>query len=79
MSLRSIPTMKYGGLDMKPVDEEVLVYKRQIADDPKAEIAVVVLNMGTNTKTVKLNEVFSGLPAEMKSVVASVHSTIAPG
>ena len=79
MALRQNPTMKYGEIDLKPVDDELLVYKRQIKNNTDADIVVVVLNFERNTKTVDLNQHLSGLPKKMKTVVASVHSTIAPG
>lgn len=79
MVLRKNPTLKYGELDLKAVDDEVLVYKRQIKNNAQADIVVVVLNFEGNTKTVNLNDHLDGLPAKMKTVVASVHSKIAPG
>lgn len=79
MVLRQNPTVKYGEFDLKPVDDELLVYKRQIKNDTQADIVVVVLNFEGNTKTVNLNDHLDGLPDKMKTVVASIHSTIAPG
>lgn len=79
MVLRQNPTVKYGEFDLKPVDDELLVYKRQLKNDAQADIVVVVLNFEGNTKTVNLNDHLDGLPNKMKTVVASIHSTIAPG
>lgn len=79
MTLRKNPTMKYGGFEIKATDEELLVYKRQIADEPKADIVVVVLNLETNTRTIDLSDFFNGLPKQMKVVVSSVHSSFDPG
>lgn len=79
MALRRNPTMKYGGLEIKAIDEEVLVYRRQMADDPNADIVIVLLNLGTNTRTINLMEHFNDLPKEMRVTVASVHSTIEIG
>lgn len=78
MTLRQNPTMKYGELDIKAIDDEILLYKREIKDDPSADIVIVILNLGTNTRTVDLTEHFSNIPREMVAVITSVHSTTAP-
>lgn len=57
------------------IDEELLVFKRQIKDDAKADIVVVLINLEGNTRTVNLNDYLSGLPEKMKTVVASIHAT----
>lgn len=79
MALRQNPTLKYGEIDLKSVDDEVLVYKRQIKNNAQADIVAVVLNFEGNTKTINLNDHLDGLPEKMKTVTASIHSTIAPG
>lgn len=79
MGLRENPTMKYGSLELKPIGEDLLVYKRQIDDDPDADIIIVILNLESHTKKVNLNEVFKHLPKIMITAVASIHSTIQIG
>ncbi|XP_037034887.1 maltase A1-like [Bradysia coprophila] len=79
MELRKQPTMKYGDLEIKAVDEELLVYKRQMTDDPDADIVIVVLNLERNSKIIDLGELFNGLPKQMKVVVTSIHSPFEPG
>lgn len=78
--LRRNPTMKYGELEIAAVDEDVLIYKRQIAGDDKADVITVVLNLGTTDKVVDLSAHFNALPGEMTVPVVSIHSTtIKPG
>lgn len=74
MELRENPTMKYGGLKLNAVDEELFVYKRAIANQPDADIVVVVLNLGLNKKNVNLNDYLDNLPKELKVVTASIHA-----
>lgn len=78
MTLRQNPTMKYGEFEIKAIDDEMLLYKRQIKDEPSADIVIVILNLGSNTRTVDLTEHFSNIPKETEAVITSVHSTTAP-
>lgn len=73
-SLRQNPTFKYGSLKIVAVDDELLVYKRQIDDQPTADIFIIALNFGASLKSVDLNLSFDGLPEKMNVVVASIHS-----
>lgn len=66
--------MKFGGIEIDAYDTEILLYKRSIADDPNADIIVVILNLEGNQKTINLNDKLSGLPATMQVVTSSVHS-----
>lgn len=71
IALRQNPTMKYGGLQMKVINNAVLVYKRQMKkrnnglksmrDSDHFDIIVVLLNFSTQTQSVKLNCVFKDL------------------
>ncbi|XP_031624579.1 probable maltase [Contarinia nasturtii] len=80
ITLRENPTIKYGTLQLAAIDEEVLAYKREIEGDPKADIIVMVLNLGTSNKTVDLKAHFSNLPKNMRVSIVSIHSkTIKPG
>lgn len=76
VSLRQSPVFKYGSLTMKSTnDGKVLVYKREIANDPNADIFVIVLNL-SNGMVVKtdLKSTLRGLPEKMEVVVSSVHT-----
>lgn len=78
--LRRNPTMKYGKLELAAADEDVLIYKRQIEDNDKADVITVVLNLGTTDKIVDLSAHFNALPEQMTVPVVSIHSTtIKPG
>ncbi|XP_055312583.1 maltase A1-like [Sitodiplosis mosellana] len=78
--LRRTKTLKYGGLQLAAVDEDVLVYKRQIAGDATADVIAVVLNLGTIDKYFDLTYYLSALPEKMTVSVVSIHSTtINPG
>lgn len=77
ISIRTNPTLKYGGLQLNAVDDDILVYKRQIDGQTvkEAEIVVVVLNLGTADKVVNVSASLDGIPSELKVVVSSIHST----
>lgn len=79
MELRENPTMKYGDLTLTPVDGEVLLYKREIKNDPDADIIIVVLNLEPHRRTINLKKYFKHLPTKMRTAVASVHSPLQPG
>lgn len=74
VALRQTSTFKYGGLQIEAFDDDLLVYKREINDQPNADILVVVLNFGESTKTVDLSARFSGLPARLQVAISSIHS-----
>lgn len=76
-SLRENPTIKYGGFDMKVVNNDVIVYKRQARQDYNAsDVIVVLLNLGTKVQIVTLDTVFSELPQNMTVVTSSIQSTL---
>lgn len=78
--LRENPTMKYGGIQIVAVDDDLLVYKRQIYGNGTADVIVIALNLGTSDKVVDLNHHLSELPEKMDVSVVSIHSTaISPG
>lgn len=77
MSLRQNPTMKYGGLKVSAVNEDVLIYMRSIDDKPDADVIVILLNLGRSYQPVELPHYFQGqLPQQMKVVTVSIHSEI---
>lgn len=77
ISIRTNPTLKYGGLQLNAVDDDILVYKRQIEgqSEKDAEIVVVVLNLGASDKVVNVSASLDGIPSTLKVVVSSIHST----
>lgn len=79
IALRENPTMKHGGLQIVPIDTEVMAYKRAIENYPQADIVAVVLNLEGNTKTINLNAYLSNLPTKMTVVVSSIHSALVKG
>lgn len=76
ISLREDATFKYGGLQIAAVDDDVLVYKREILgqSETNGNIFVVVLNFGATDKVVDLNASLNGIPSKLKVVVSSIHS-----
>lgn len=72
--LRQNQSMKYGGVKLVPIDTEIMVYKRSIENDSKADVIVVILNLEGSYKTVDLSAHLEDLPAKMEVAVASVHS-----
>lgn len=74
IALRQYETLKYGGLEMHAVNDDLLIYKREISDKPDSTIFVVLLNLGNSYRTVELNTFFKQLPRQMRVVLASIHS-----
>lgn len=74
MTIRENPTMKYGELTMYAVNSDVLIYKREINGQQNADVFIVLLNLGTEYKTVELNYYFKGLPQQMTVAAVSIHS-----
>lgn len=80
MMIRENPTMKYGALTMFAVNNDILIYKREINGQKNADVFVVLLNLGTEYKTVELSYYFKGLPEQMTVAVVSIESeTLAIG
>lgn len=75
IDLRQNPTLKYGGFEIKAVDERMLVYKRQIYDQHDADIFVIVLNLDNKYKHVDLYHHLSNLPPKFEVIVSSIHTT----
>lgn len=53
--LRQILTMRYGDLNIKAVNNDVLIYKREIEGKANADVIVVLLNLGYDYRPVELN------------------------
>lgn len=75
IDLRQNPTLKYGGFEIKAVDERMLVYKRQIYDQHDADIFVIMLNLDKKYKHIDLYQYLSHLPPKFEVIVSSIHTT----
>lgn len=86
IKLRKTPTMKHGDLDIRAINENVLIYKRQIKRHSKyahgkciankPDVYVIILNLGPADETVCVKCIFGQLvPQRMKVMVASIQST----
>lgn len=73
MELRQHPTMKYGALDLKAVDDDLLIYKRE-SSVSGPDVIVILLNFGGAQKTVNLRSHYGHLPKTMKVATISVHA-----
>lgn len=75
ISLRQHPTMKYGAFDIKLINEDVIVYKRQMKGKNDLDVFVIVLNLGTSKRTIRLRHLFKELvPQRMTVAISSIHS-----
>lgn len=74
MSIRQHPTIKYGTLDLRAVDEDVLIYKREIENQSDADVFVILLNLGISYKNIQLSYYFKNLPSKMEVATISIHS-----
>lgn len=77
VSLRQHHVFKYGSLTMKSTsDGNLLVYKREIPNDPHADIFVIVLNLsnGLELANININSILDDLPMTMEVVVSSIQS-----
>lgn len=76
MAIRQNPSIKYGGLKMRAVNKDVLIYKRSIDEDNTSDVIVVLLNLGSSYRPVSLSYYFQNLPQQMKVAAVSIHSEI---
>lgn len=74
IALRENPTMISGKYDIKALDDDVLIYKREITDEQTGDVIVVILNLGRELKTIQLNTIYPKLPAKMEIAVVSIQS-----
>lgn len=74
MALRQNPTFTHGTIEINTVNDDVLIYKREIDGQKEANIYVVLLNLGTTYRAVELNFYFNKLPRQMRVVAASIQS-----
>lgn len=74
LKLRQHPTFKYGKLSISTYGEDILLYKREIENDPNADIFVILLNLGKAKRTVPLKSKLDNLPDTLEVVLTSIHS-----
>lgn len=75
ISMREHPTLKYGTVKFASTRyEKLLIYKREMENQPKADIVVIALNLSDQTiDSFDLNQVLNGLPNIM-NVTIGTHS-----
>nr|XP_019557018.2 probable maltase [Aedes albopictus] len=74
--LRKQRTLREGTFEIKLVDDNLLVYKRELAD---VSTIVVILNFHKSARTVNLSEVFDGLPLEFEIITSSLQTNYIDG
>lgn len=78
--LRNNPTIQDGKLLLKSIDDDLLVYSREIEEDKKSDLFVILLNLSKEKKTVDLKKDFrSDLPDQLEIILTSVESPEADG
>lgn len=75
IKLRQNPTMKHGALDMKAVDDDLLIYKREYSV-PATDVFVILLNLGGSKKDINLSSHYGKIPKTMKVATISIHAKI---
>lgn len=73
IKMRQNPTMKYGTIDMKAIDDNLFIYKREHSI-PATDIFLVLLNLASSHKTVNLSSHYENLPKTMKIATISAHA-----
>lgn len=79
LRLRRLLALREGDYTSFTLDNDILVYKREIITDPRAPMVVVALNFGESSKTIDLTTVFRNLPKRLEVAVASIHSQLIDG
>lgn len=74
--LRQNPTFADGTLNLKALNDDILVYTRELSGNANADIFVVVLNLGLKAQPLELQNVFPTLPEKLEVVVTSVNSKL---
>lgn len=78
MELRKNPTMKHGGFQLQAINDNILIYKRQMKKQSRTknkDIFIIVLNFGPSIETVCVSCVFGKyVPRSMQVAVASIQS-----
>ncbi|XP_055547246.1 probable maltase [Wyeomyia smithii] len=76
LRLRKQRTLREGTFDMKLLNDNLIVYKRELAD---VSTIVVILNFAKQSQTVNLSEAFDGLPLEFEIVTSSMQTNYVDG
>ncbi|XP_055627745.1 probable maltase [Toxorhynchites rutilus septentrionalis] len=78
LRLRKQRTLREGSFDIKLVDENLVMYKRELED---VSTIVVILNFHKTARTVNLSEVFttSDLPLEFEIITSSLQTNYVDG
>lgn len=68
--------MKYGGLKIDAVNDNVLVYTREEENVERSKVFLIILNIGNEDETIHLqdNPLFKSLPRSMEVIVTSIES-----
>ncbi|XP_058461743.1 probable maltase [Malaya genurostris] len=74
--LRKQPTLREGSFDMKLVNENLIVYKRELQD---VSTIVVILNFHKSSQTVYLSQIYEGLPLEFEIITSSLQTNYVDG
>lgn len=74
--LRQNPTFLDGALNVKAVNDDILVYTRELTNNTTADKFVIVLNLGLNVQTVPLRTLFPTLTEKLEVVLTSVNSKL---
>lgn len=69
--IRRLKTFRKGTLNLKVVDNDVLVYQRQLTG---YDSFLIVLNFSKTAKTIDLTQLFSPVTAEVEVIVSSLGS-----
>lgn len=78
--LRENPTLQDGVLNLKAIDDDLLVYTREIENNKKSDLFVILLNLGKQKKEVNLKTAFrSDLPDLLEIILNSWESPEADG
>ncbi|XP_055532028.1 probable maltase [Wyeomyia smithii] len=76
LRLRKQRTLREGSFDMKLIDENLIVYKRELAE---VSTVVVILNFAKTSQTIDLPKVFSGLPLQFEVITSSMQTSYVDG
>ncbi|XP_055532131.1 probable maltase [Wyeomyia smithii] len=76
LRLRKQRTLREGSFDIKLVDENLITYKRELAE---VSTVVVVLNFAKSSRNIDLSQVFSDLPLQFEVITSSMQTNYVDG
>lgn len=76
LTLRKNPAFEFGDLEIQALDDDLLVYKRELKSNADGDIFVIVLNLGLTAKPVELQTIYPNLPNKLEVVLTSVQSKL---